>query len=211
MNGGHTPVRVLLADDHPVVRQGLRAVLELDPRLEVVADVSTTGEAVELAEQVDVVLMDLQFGDRIEGIEATRTITTRPRAPRVLVLTTYGAEADVLAAVEAGASGYLLKTADPAALIDAVVRSAAGETVLAPEVAARLVQRARQPGVTLTGRELEVLRLVGEGLSNAAIAAELFLSRATVKTHLVHIFTKLDVDSRTAAVARAQELGLLRR
>lgn len=206
-------VRVLLVDDHPVVRQGLRAVLELDARISVVADVGSVEEAVEMlaGTTVDVVLMDLQFGDRIAGVAGTRAVRALPQAPTVVVLTTYDSEADVLAAVEAGASGYLLKTADPAALTDAVLRAAAGEVVWAPEVAARLVQRALSPTVALTGRELEVLRLVGEGKSNDRIAAELFLSVATVKTHLVHVYTKLDVDSRTAAVAKATEWGLLRR
>lgn len=203
-------VRVLVVDDHPVVRQGLRAVLELDARVTVVADVGDPEAALAHLSGTDVVLMDLQFGDRILGVEATRTILAQPQAPRVLVLTTYAAEADVLAAVEAGASGYLLKTADPATLVEAVLATAAGETVLAPDVAARLVQRARQPRVALTGRELEVLAKVHQGCTNDQIAADLFISRATVKTHLVHIFGKLGVDSRTAALARATELGLLR-
>lgn len=203
-------VRVLVVDDHPVVRQGLRAVLELDARVTVVADVGDPEAALAHLSGTDVVLMDLQFGDRILGVEASRTILAQPQAPRVLVLTTYAAEADVLAAVEAGASGYLLKTADPATLVEAVLATAAGETVLAPDVAARLVQRARQPRVALTGRELEVLAKVHQGCTNDQIAADLFISRATVKTHLVHIFGKLGVDSRTAALARATELGLLR-
>ena len=129
---------------------------------------------------------------------------------RVLVLTTYDAEADVLAAIDAGAAGYLLKDADPAALIDAVVRVHAGETVLAPQVADRLVQRVRRPAKALSARELEVLALVAAGRSNQEIARDLFLSQATVKAHLAHVFTKLDVDSRTAAVAQARARGLLR-
>lgn len=204
-------VRVLLVDDHPVVRRGLRAVLELDDRVSVVADVGEPDDAWAHLAGTDVVLMDLQFGDRVLGVDATRRILAEPDPPRVLVLTTYAAEADVLAAVEAGASGYLLKTADPATLVDAVLATAAGETVLAPDVAARLVQRARQPRTALTGRELEVLAKVHQGCTNDQIAADLFISRATVKTHLVHIFGKLGVDSRTAALARAGELGLLRR
>jgi len=204
-------IRVLIADDHPVVRSGLRAVLALDDRLSIVGDVGTVAEAVSRAAEADVVLMDLQFGSHVEGIEATRRIRALPEPPQVLVLTTYDAEADVLAAIDAGAAGYLLKDADPATLIDAVVRVHAGETVLAPNVAARLVQRVRRPETALSARELEVLSLVAAGRSNEQVAKELFLSRATVKTHLAHVFTKLGVDSRTAAVARAAELGLLRR
>jgi DNA-binding NarL/FixJ family response regulator len=204
-------IRVLVADDHPVVRNGLRAVLALDDRLSVVGEVGTVEEAVALAPGADVVLMDLQFGARVQGIEATRRITAVPVGPQVLVLTTYDAEADVLAAIDAGAAGYLLKDADPAVLIDAVVQVAAGETVLAPHIAARLVERVRRPETALSSRELEVLALVAAGRSNQEVARELFLSRATVKTHLAHIFTKLGVESRTAAVARATEQGLLRR
>ncbi len=203
-------IRVLLADDHPVVRSGLKAVLALDERLEVVADVGTVEEAVRRAEEADVVLMDLQFDGSIRGIEATATISALPHGPAVLVLTTYDSEADVVAALDAGACGYLLKSADPAELIDAVIRVRAGETVLAPDVAARLVQRVRRPQTSLSARELEVLGLVAEGLSNQQVAQRLFLSQATVKTHLAHVFGKLGVDSRTAAVARATELGLLR-
>lgn len=204
-------IRVLLADDHPVVRSGLRAVLSLDDSIDVVDDVGTVEEAVALAPSADVVLMDLQFGDEIAGIEATRRIAALGDSPRVLVLTTYNAEADVLAAIDAGASGYLLKDADPATLIDAVARVHAGETVLAPDIAARLVQRVRRPSTSLSGRELEVLTLVAEGQSNQQIAKSLFLSQATVKTHLAHIFGKLGVDSRTAAIAKATAEGLLRR
>lgn len=207
------PVRVLLVDDHPVVRQGLRAVLDLDPRINVVGDVGEVAAALERAGagEVDVVLMDLQFGDELLGVAATRAVAQLPAAPKVMILTTYDAEADVVAAVDAGAVGYLLKSADPQELVEAVVRVAAGETVWSPDVASRLVRRALNPTVSLTAREYDVLALVAAGRSNAQIAADLFLSRATVKTHLVHVFAKLDVDSRTAAVARAAELGLLRR
>lgn len=204
-------IRVLIADDHPVVRNGLRAVLSLDDAIEIIADVGTVEEALTRAPEVDVVLMDLQFGEEVRGIEATGAIRALPDAPRVLVLTTYDAEADVLAALSAGASGYLLKDADPETLLNAVRRVADGETALAPAVADRLVKRVQQPATALSERELEVLGLVARGLSNQEIAHELFLSQATVKTHLVHVFTKLGVDSRTAAVAAATERGLLRR
>lgn len=208
-----TAVRLLLADDHPVVRAGLRAVLESEPDLVIVDDVATAEAAVERAGRgdVDVVLMDLQFGHGPGGITATSRITSRPGAPRVLVLTTYDTEADILAAVEAGASGYLLKDAPPSELVAAVRAAAAGQSVLAPAIAGRLVDRMRTPLQSLSRRESEVLGLVAEGLSNQQIAQRLFVSQATVKSHLVHIFTKLGVDSRTAAVATAVDRGLIRR
>ncbi|MGW7051591.1 response regulator [Streptomyces sp. NPDC054887] len=208
------PVRVLLADDHPVVRAGLRAVLDTEKDLLVVAEAATAERAVELAaaDDVDVVLMDLQFGPgRMHGSEATAAITARPGAPRVLVLTTYDTDADILAAVEAGASGYLLKDAPPEELAAAVRTAAAGRSALAPAVAHRLMDRMRTPAAALTRREIEVLQLVGEGMSNLRISKELFLSQATVKTHLVHIYAKLGVDSRTSAVAVATARRLIRR
>ena len=204
-------IRVLIADDHPVVRNGLRAVLALDDGIEVIGDVGTVDEAVARAAEADVVLMDLQFEAEVAGIEGTRRIRAVPDPPYVLVLTTFDAEADLLAALSAGASGYLLKDAGPAELTAAVHRVVAGETALSPAVADRLVRRVQQPATALSERELEVLTLVGQGLSNADIARRLFLSQATVKTHLVHVFDKLGVDSRTSAVARATERGLLRR
>lgn len=209
-----TPVRLLLADDHPVVRAGLRAVLDTEPDFEVVAESPTAEGAVARAAAggVDVVLMDLQFGRAaMHGAEATAAITAVPGSPRVLVLTTYDSDADILAAVEAGASGYLLKDAPPEELAAAVRTAAAGQSALAPAVAHRLMDRMRTPADALTKRELEVLRLVGEGLSNLEISKRLFLSQATVKSHLVHIFAKLGVDSRTAAVAEAATRRLIRR
>ncbi|MCH0542812.1 response regulator transcription factor [Streptomyces sp. MUM 203J] len=208
-------IRLLLADDHPVVRAGLRAVLDTEPGFTVVAEAATAEAAVERAAAggVDVVLMDLQFtGGALHGSEATAAITARgPGAPRVLVLTTYDTDADILAAVEAGASGYLLKDAPPEELAAAVRTAAAGQSALAPAVAHRLMNRMRTPGETLTKRELEVLELVGEGLSNQQISKRLFLSQATVKSHLVHVFAKLGVESRTAAVAEARARRLIRR
>ncbi len=206
-------IRLLLADDHPVVRAGLRAVLDTEPGFTVVGEAATAERAVELAAAggVDVVLMDLQFGPGMHGAEATAAITARPGGPRVLVLTTYDADADILAAVEAGASGYLLKDAPPEELAAAVRTAAAGQSALAPAVAHRLMDRMRTPAEALTKRELEVLQLVGEGLSNQQISKVLFLSQATVKSHLVHVFAKLGVDSRTAAVAAARERRLIRR
>ncbi len=207
------PIRLLLADDHPVVRAGLRAVLETEPDFTVVADVPTPEQAVAVAAEagVDVVLMDLQFAGEMRGAPATATITARPGAPRVLVLTTYDTEADILAAIEAGASGYLLKDAPPEELAAAVRTAAAGKSALAPSIALKLMDRVRAPASALSRRELEVLNLVADGLSNEQISKRLFLSRATVKSHLVHIYTKLNVDSRTAAVAAATAQGLIRR
>ncbi|MFE7516515.1 response regulator [Streptomyces sp. NPDC057540] len=206
-------IRLLLADDHPVVRAGLRAVLDTEPDFAVVAEAATAERAVELAAagDVDVVLMDLQFGPGMHGSEATAAITAAPGGPKVLVLTTYDTDADILAAVEAGASGYLLKDAPPEELAAAVRTAAAGQSALAPAVAHRLMDRMRTPAEALTKRELEVLQLVGEGLSNQQISKALFLSQATVKSHLVHIFAKLGVDSRTAAVAAATARRLIRR
>ncbi|MBB4984418.1 MULTISPECIES: response regulator [Streptomyces] len=206
-------IRLLLADDHPVVRAGLRAVLDTEPDFAVVAEAATAERAVELAAAggVDVVLMDLQFGPGMHGSEATAAITAAPGGPKVLVLTTYDTDADILAAVEAGASGYLLKDAPPEELAAAVRTAAAGQSALAPAVAHRLMDRMRTPAEALTKRELEVLQLVGEGLSNQQISKALFLSQATVKSHLVHIFAKLGVDSRTAAVAAATARRLIRR
>ncbi|MFF7438557.1 response regulator [Streptomyces sp. NPDC008122] len=206
-------IRLLLADDHPVVRAGLRAVLDTEPDFAVVAEAATAERAVELAAAggVDVVLMDLQFGPGMHGSEATAAITAAPGGPKVLVLTTYDTDADILAAVEAGASGYLLKDAPPEELAAAVRTAAAGQSALAPAVAHRLMDRMRTPAEALTKRELEVLQLVGEGLSNQQISKALFLSQATVKSHLVHVFAKLGVDSRTAAVAAATARRLIRR
>ncbi|MEU4169988.1 response regulator transcription factor [Streptomyces sp. NPDC026665] len=206
-------VRLLLADDHPVVRAGLRAVLSAEPDFEVVAEAATAEAAVERAEGggVDVVLMDLQFGAGMHGAEATAAITARPGAPRVLVLTTYDTDADILAAVEAGACGYLLKDAPPEELSAAVRTAASGHSALAPKVADRLMDRMRTPAAALSRRELEVLELVKDGLSNQQISKKLFLSQATVKSHLVHIYAKLGVDSRTSAVAAATERGVIRR
>ncbi len=206
-------IRLLLADDHPVVRRGLRAVLDTEPGFTVVAEAATAEQAVALAatDDVDVVLMDLQFGPGMHGAAATAAITERPGAPRVLVLTTYDTDADILAAIEAGATGYLLKDAPPDELAAAVRTAAAGNSALAPTVAHRLMTRMRTPGTALSRRETEVLQLVADGLSNQQISKRLHLSQATVKSHLVHVYVKLGVDSRTAAVAAATDRGVIRR
>ncbi|MBK3623372.1 response regulator transcription factor [Streptomyces sp. MBT49] len=207
------PVRLLLADDHPVVRAGLRAVLETEPGLVVAAEAATAEDAVARAAvgDVDVVLMDLQFGEGMGGAEATALITAGPGAPRVLIVTTYDSDADILPAIEAGATGYVLKDALPEDLAAAVRTAAAGRTTLSPTVADRLMNRLRTPGTALTRRETEVLALVAEGLSNQAAGDRLHLTEGTVKSHLARVYAKLDVDSRTAAVAVATDLGLIRR
>ncbi|KAB1644893.1 response regulator transcription factor [Gulosibacter chungangensis] len=207
-------IRLLLADDHPIVRAGLRALFALEGDLEIIAEADTPEEAVRLAELEgpDVVLMDLQFGPHgaSGGADATRKIRALRQPPFVLVLTNYDSDADILGAVEAGASGYLLKDAPPAELIAAVRAAAAGESALAPVIAGRLLERMRLPQVSLSGREIEVLGLVADGNTNAEIASALFLSETTVKSHLGHIFTKLGVTTRTAAVAEARDRGILR-
>jgi DNA-binding NarL/FixJ family response regulator len=205
-------IGLLLSDDHPVVRAGMRALLEAEPDLHVAGEAASAEEAVQLAAgpDIDLVLMDLQFPGSLQGVEATRRIRSAPGAPKVLVLTNYDTDADILGAIEAGASGYLLKDAPPGELVAAIRAAAAGESALAPAVASRLDASQRSADQRLTVRETEVLQLVAAGSTNREIGQALFLSEATVKSHLVHIFTKLGVGSRTAAVARARELGAIR-
>ncbi|TFD91701.1 response regulator transcription factor [Cryobacterium lactosi] len=210
-------IRLLLADDHPVVRAGLRAVLGAEPDLVVELEAATAEDAVALAAsgRVDVVLMDLQFGGAqpvsgLQGAEATRQVRAAPGAPHVLILTNYDTDADILGAIEAGASGYLLKDAPPTELVAAVRAAAAGQSALAPAIVTRLADRSRIPEGRLSPREVEVLGLVAAGRSNRQIGQDLFLSEATVKSHLVHIFGKLGVGSRTSAVASARASGTIR-
>ena len=205
-------IGLLLSDDHPVVRAGMRALLEAEPDLHVAGEAASAEEAVRLAAGagIDLVLMDLQFPGALQGVEATRRIRAAPDAPKVLVLTNYDTDADILGAIEAGASGYLLKDAPPGELVAAIRAAAAGESALAPAVASRLDASQRSADQRLTVREAEVLQLVAAGSTNREIGQALFLSEATVKSHLVHIFTKLGVGSRTAAVAKARELGAIR-
>ncbi|MFC5724409.1 response regulator [Streptomyces gamaensis] len=213
MSAAPAPVRVLLVDDHPVVRRGLRAMVDDLPDVSAVGEAADGAEALRLLDdgaRPDVVLMDLQMGSGMHGVEATRRITARPGAPAVLILTTYSTDADILAAVEAGATGYLLKDAPPEEVATAVHAAARGETVLAPTVAARLLGRVRAGRPALSPRESEILGLLAEGLPNRQISRRLFISEATVKTHLVHIYGKLGVDSRTAAVAAGLAAGLIR-
>lgn len=205
-------IHVVIADDHPVVRAGIRALLEGEDDIAVVGEAATPGEAVRLAESLspELVLMDLQFGAGETGADATRSIRALDAPPYVLVLTNYDSDGDILGAVEAGASGYLLKDAPPLQLVTAVRAAAAGESALAPAIAGRLMERMRAPQVSLSAREIEVLRLVADGASNAEIADRLHITDATVKSHLVHVFSKLGVASRTAAVVAARNLGVLR-
>ena len=213
-----TMIRVLLADDHEIVRLGLRAVLEDANDIEVVGEVSTAEAAIAAAQAggIDVILMDLRFGAGAEGTlvstgaDATAAIKrTMKNPPNVLVVTNYDTDADILGALEAGAVGYLLKDAPPADLLAAVRSAAEGDSTLSPVVANRLMTRVRTPRTSLTPRELEVLKLVAAGSSNRDIGKVLFLSEATVKSHLVHIYDKLGVRSRTSAVAAAREQGVL--
>jgi DNA-binding NarL/FixJ family response regulator len=204
-------IRLLVVDDHPVVRAGMVAMLGEESDFEVVGEAANGAEALGLVPRLrpDVVLMDLRM-PVMDGAEATARISAEPDAPQVLVLTTYDTDADIIRAVEAGARGYLLKDAPTGVLADAIRRAARGETVLAPPVAARLADRLRAPArPELTARELEVLALVARGLSNADIGRELFIGEATVKTHLIRAFAKLGVADRTAAVTAAYASGLL--
>lgn len=199
-------IRILLVDDHPVVRQGLRGMLVADD-LEVVGEAGSGREAIEQAAALkpDVVLMDLRMPE-MDGVAATSKIAGT--GPRVLVLTTYETDSDILRAVEAGASGYLLKDSTTQDLIAAIRAASRGETVLAPSMVGKLVGQVRTP--PLSAREAEVLRLVAKGLSNGEIGRTLFISEATVKTHLLRVFNKLGVSDRTAAVTTAMDRGMLR-
>ncbi|MFF5725241.1 response regulator [[Kitasatospora] papulosa] len=205
-------VRILLCDDHAVVRAGLLALLGGEPDIDVVGEAGSGEEAVALAAQLapDVVLMDLQLGTGIDGVEATRRIaTTGAGAVNVLVLTTYDTDADITRAIEAGATGYLLKAERPEELFAAIRAAAQGRTTLSPPVASRVMARMRSPRPTLTERELDILGQLSRGLGNRDIARALFISEATVKTHLGRIYEKLGVDTRAGAVSVAKEQRLL--
>ena len=211
-------IRVLLADDHEIVRLGLRAVLESADDIEVIGEVATAEAAIAAAQAggIDVILMDLRFGPGVEGTrlatgaDATAEIKrTMEKPPHVLVVTNYDTDADILGAIEAGALGYLLKDAPPEELLAAVRSAAEGDSTLSPTVANRLMTRVRTSRSSLTPRELEVLKLVASGSSNREIGRTLLLSEATVKSHLVHIYDKLGVRSRTSAVAAARKQGVL--
>lgn len=208
-------IRLLIADDHPVVRAGLAGLLSDEPGFDVVAEASDGDEAVRLAAAThpDVVLMDLRM-PRVDGVTATARIVGGEAGsppPRVLILTTYESDDQILAAIEAGASGYLLKAAPQAEIVAGIRSVAAGQSALSPQVAVRLVERMRQPEpeTVLTARELDVLRLVATGHSNKQVAVALGIGESTVKTHLLKVFDKLGVADRTRAVTLAMERGLL--
>jgi DNA-binding NarL/FixJ family response regulator len=205
-------IRLVIADDHLVVRAGLRAMLGAHPDVDVVGEATTGAQAIDLADRLrpDVVLMDLRMPE-VDGVAATARIRERQPDVHVLVLTTYDTDADILKAIEAGATGYLLKDATRDELVRAVRAAATGTSVLAPAVASRLMGRLRAPGhEALSAREIEILAQVARGRTNKEIAAALFISEATVKTHLLHIFAKLDVQDRTQAVTVALDRGILR-
>ncbi|OFT51733.1 DNA-binding response regulator [Corynebacterium sp. HMSC06D04] len=204
-------LNVMLIDDHPVVRAGLRAILNAFPDIDVVLEGADGADVAKLeapdAPHVDVVICDIQMPGT-DGIAATSQLA-QAGGPPVLILTTYDTQSDIVSAVEAGALGYLLKDAPEQALHDAVLATAAGKRTLAPEVAALLAERITRPEVALSGRELEILEALATGKSNKELAQRLFISEATVKTHLIHIYQKLGVDTRTAAVTVARERKLI--
>lgn len=206
-------LNVLLIDDHPVVRAGLKAILNSFEDIRVIAEGSDGSAALDLlapdyrGQQPDVVVMDLQMPG-VSGIEATRQLKAAG-GPPVLVLSTYDSEADILAALSAGAIGYLLKDAPEDTLHDAVLKTASRQRTLAPEVAATLAERMSNPEEALSEREIEILQALASGATNRELAAQMFISVATVKTHLIHIFRKLGVDTRTAAVTLAREKKLI--
>ncbi|MGW4870500.1 response regulator [Streptomyces chartreusis] len=212
MSPDRAPVRILVCDDHAVVRAGLLALLDSAPDIEVVGEAGTGEEALALAAKLtpDVVLMDLQLGEGIDGVETTRRLASSPGArTHVLVLTTYDTDADITRAIEAGATGYLLKAERPDELFAAIHAAAEGRTALSAPVAGRVMASLRRPRPTLTDRERDILAQLARGIGNRDIARALFISEATVKTHLRRIYDKLGVDTRAGAVAVAKERRLL--
>lgn len=205
-------IRILIADDHPVVRSGLMALLNSQPEFEVVAAAENgeTAVSLSLANAPDVILMDLQM-PVMDGLAAIQQIRAQQPEARIIVLTTYDTDADIMPALKAGATGYLLKDAPPEALFDAVQSAARGEVTYAPTVAAKITRRLiNTPKQTLSDREVEVLELAAQGNSNKAIASQLHITEATVKSHFVHIFTKLEVEDRTEAVTVALKRKIIR-
>lgn len=203
-------IRVLLVDDHPVVRAGLRAIIEARG-FTVVGEASTGEEALVMSSELhpDVVLCDLRMGQGMDGVATTAALRRMSRPPAVLILTTFDHDAQIIRAVEAGAAGYLLKDVDNDTIARAIIDAAAGAVVLTPGGDERLLAALRAPRVTLTDRERDVLLLVDEGAANKEIAARLFISESTVKTHIVHLLEKLGVTSRTAAASEARRIGVL--
>lgn len=211
-------IRVMMVDDHPVVRAGLRALLEADGQVEVVAEVDSGDAALAALDRLaatearvpDLVLMDVNLGAGIDGIETTRRLCAAHPEVQVLAVTTFDAEADIVGALEAGATGYVLKDSPTDALTAAVREAAAGRSVLSPEVQQRLVRRMTDPIGALSPRETEILELLATGATNRDVSRQLFISESTVKTHLVHLYEKLGVTSRTAAIREARDRRLIR-
>jgi DNA-binding NarL/FixJ family response regulator len=206
-----TPISVLLVDDHPIVRAGVRSLFDQRDDVRVVGEAASGEEAVALAKHLhpDVVLCDLRLGTGLDGVQTTAVLRSLDPAPAVLILTTFDRDAEILGAIEAGAAGYLLKDIAPEEIVRAVRQAASGGPVLTPELSDRMGRVLRAPRVRLTDRERDVLRLLDTGASNREIAKTLFVTEATVKTHLVHVFEKLGADSRSRAIAIARETGLL--
>lgn len=213
-----SPINVLLVDDHPVVRTGLRALLDGFGGVQVVGEAADGAEALKIVaasqqrpgrdtEQIDVVVMDIEMPG-LDGIATTRRLSAQ-NGPPVLILTTYDTQSEVLAAVDAGAKGYLLKDAAPEKLRQAILDTAAGKPTLSSEIAAMVMTRIQRPQENLSTREVELLALLATGATNKQLAQSLFISEATVKTHLVHIYRKLDVTNRTAAINTAREQRLI--
>lgn len=205
-------IKILIVDDHPVVREGLEGMLAGQADFEVVGKASDGGQAIALAVQLrpEIILMDLRMPNT-DGVTAIKALKAISSTAQLLVLTTYDSDADILPAIEAGATGYLLKDTPREELFRAIRAATKGESVLSPSVAAKLMGRMRYPaGESLSSREIEVLDRVAQGQSNAEIGKSLHISTATVKTHLIHIFSKLGVDDRTAAVQIALKRGILR-
>lgn len=204
-------IRVILVDDHPVVRAGLRSVIDAPDHIAVIGEASTGEEALSLVDELapDVVLCDLRLGEGIDGIEVTKRLNARPSKPAVLILTTFDNDSEIVAALNAGAAGYLLKDINPEDISTAIEKASRGETYLPPEISSKVVAAMRNPGPKLTRRERDVVKLLATGASNAQIAQELFVTEATVKSHLVNVFTKLGVESRSRAIRVAEDQGLV--
>lgn len=204
-------IRVILVDDHPVVRAGLKSVIDAPEHIAVVGEAGSGEEALVVVDDLepDVVMCDLRLGEGIDGIEVTKRLRARSNPPAVLILTTFDNDSEIVAALNAGAAGYLLKDIDPGDISMAIEKAARGETYLPPEISSKVIAAMRNPGPKLTRRERDVVKLLATGASNAQIAQELFVTEATVKSHLVNVFTKLGVDSRARAIRVAEDQGLV--